>query len=82
MEKWGSEPEHMKGILHTEIDGEIIKETYPSELSCYERYYQNIFESIRMHQPLLVKPEEALEAVKIIEIAEQSNREGKTIVVL
>ncbi|MEP7229717.1 MAG: Gfo/Idh/MocA family oxidoreductase [Ginsengibacter sp.] len=73
---WGMEPDSQKGLLHTEKDGEVIKEYVPSERGNYNEYYDGIYEAIRNDAPLPVTAEEALNVIKIIEAAYESNRTG------
>jgi predicted dehydrogenase len=79
MNGWGEESSELNGILHTEINGELIREKYPSVKSCYEHFYTNIFDAIRLKNALMVKPEQALLAIQIIELAEKSNTEHRTV---
>ncbi|MBN1188027.1 MAG: oxidoreductase [Bacteroidales bacterium] len=73
---WGTEPEEKWGILHLD-KGEINErkkiETTPGN---YLQFYQNLYETINGKSDLLVKPEEALDVIKIIEAAKQSARRG------
>src|ERR1019366_2479254 len=70
---WGTEPESEKGLLHTEKNGEVIREYIKSEQGNYNEYYDGIYESIRNDKPLPVKAEDALNVIKIIEAAYKSN---------
>ncbi len=78
---WGREHESMWGTLNTQINdvhfhGKI--ETMPGD---YNMYYQNIYEVIRDKKELIVKPEESLNGIKIIEAAIKSSKEKKTVAV-
>lgn len=81
-ETWGEEKPALAGILHTEINGVVSKENLPSEKACYEVFYDNIYEAIRLEKPLQVTAEQALMNVKIIEMALLSIEEGKTVSVI
>ena len=70
---WGTEPESERGLLHTEKNGEVIREYIKSEQGNYNEYYDGIHESIRNDKPLPVKAEDALNVIKIIEAAYKSN---------
>jgi predicted dehydrogenase len=70
---WGTEPESERGLLHTEKNGEVIREYIQSEQGNYNEYYDGIHESIRNDKPLPVKAEDALNVIKIIEAAYKSN---------
>ena len=78
---WGKEPDSEKGLLHTEIDGKIIREYITSEQGNYGEYYDGVYEVIRNNKPLPVTAEDALNVIKIIEAAYKSN-ETKCVVYL
>jgi scyllo-inositol 2-dehydrogenase (NADP+) len=71
---WGKEPDSEKGLLHTEIDGKIVREYITSEQGNYGEYYDGVYEAIRNNQALPVTPEDALNVIKIIEAAYKSNK--------
>jgi scyllo-inositol 2-dehydrogenase (NADP+) len=72
---WGKEPETEKGLLHTEINGEIIREYIQSEQGNYGEYYEAVYESIRNNKPIPVTAEQGLDVIRIIEAAFRSNEE-------
>lgn len=74
---WGKEPETEKGLLHTEINGEIIREYIQSEQGNYGEYYEAIYESIRNNKPIPVTAEQGLDVITIIEAAFRSNEEKR-----
>ena len=76
---WGTEPETEKGLLHTEIDGKVIREYISSEQGNYNDYYNALYDSIRLHKPLQVTAEEGAQVVKIIETAFESSKIEKVI---
>ena len=76
---WGTEPEEGKGLLHTEIEGKIIREYISSQKGNYMDYYNGLFEAIRNNKPLPVTAEEGLMVIQIIEAAYKSIS-GKKIV--
>ena len=78
---WGTEPPAEMGLLHTEKEGEIIREFVQSEQGNYDEYYEGIFQAIRNNKPLPVTAEEGLEVIKIIEAAYKSNS-AKCVVAL
>ena len=71
---WGKEPESQKGLLHTEKNGEVIKEYIESEQGNYNEYYDGIYDAIRNGKHLPVTAEEALDVIKIIEAAYKINQ--------
>ena len=78
---WGTEPDSEKGLLHTEIDGKIVREYITSEQGNYGDYYKGIYDAIRNNQPVPVSAEEGENVIKIIQTAFESNRLQKVIVV-
>ena len=76
---WGVEPESQQGLLHTEIDGKIIREQVPTETGDYMGYFEALYQSIVNGKPLAVKAEESIAVVNIIEKAFESHRLKKVI---
>lgn len=76
---WGIEPESQKGLLHTEKNGKVIKEFIKSERGNYNDYYDGIYNAIRNDAEVPVKPEDALNVIKIIETAFISNAEKRVV---
>ena len=76
---WGTEPENEKGLLHTEINGKIIKEYIPSAQGNYMAYYDGIYKALRTQQPPPVAAEEGLNVIRIIAAAYKSNEQKKAI---
>jgi predicted dehydrogenase len=70
---WGKEPEEQFGLIHTEIDGKIIRETYPSLQGGFNKYYENLYQTIRHGQPLHEKPEHGYNVIRLIELAFESS---------
>jgi scyllo-inositol 2-dehydrogenase (NADP+) len=78
-EDWGQEPESSYGILHTEINGEVIKKRIPSRKGDFGQYYRNIYNTIVNGTPLSERPEDGYNTIRIIELAIESNLQKKTI---
>ena len=78
-EGWGIEPEAEQGLLHTEREGIVIREKIPTEVGNYMEFYNGIYNAIRLHQPLPVTAEDALNVVQILQAAHQSSREQKLV---
>lgn len=71
--QWGIEPKEIWGKLNT-IDESVLVE---SERGDYSRFYQNIYNTITGSEELIVKPEEARDVIKIIELAIKSDLEKR-----
>ena len=76
---WGKEPESDWGILHTTIDGKEHREKYETVAGNYNDYYSNIYDVIRNGGELIVKPEQALNVIHIVEAAYLSSKKRKVI---
>jgi scyllo-inositol 2-dehydrogenase (NADP+) len=78
-ENWGQEPESSYGLLHTEINGQVVRNTVPSKKGDYGLYYRNIYETIVNGAPLKEKPEHGYNTIRIIELAIESSMQKRTI---
>lgn len=70
---WGKEPESQYGLIHTEIDGKIIREVYPSVQGGFEIYYKNLAKSIRENASVLESPANGFNVIRMIELAFESS---------
>lgn len=76
---WGREPEEIWGRLTTEENGSDVTRTIESEPGNYQDYFQNVYDAIAEGKELIVKPEQARQTIRIIELAFQSNKEKRTV---
>jgi scyllo-inositol 2-dehydrogenase (NADP+) len=76
---WGQEPDTEMGYLHTQMNGELIKENVPTLNGNYGNFYDGIYESIVNKKPCLVGGIDGYNVMKIIEAAKESNVEKKMI---
>ena len=76
---WGREPESIWGTIHTEYKGVKIQGKLESEHGDYREYFINLRDAIWGKAEIAVKPEEARNVMKIIELAFKSNREKRTV---
>jgi scyllo-inositol 2-dehydrogenase (NADP+) len=76
---WGKENEDIYGILHTELDGKIIREKYPSHKGDYAAYYKNVYETIVHHKPVWERIEHGFNTIRLIELANESHQKQCTI---
>jgi predicted dehydrogenase len=75
--EWGAETEETWGMLTAEGTPEKRKvETIPGN---YMAFYDNLYECIAHGGELALKPEEAANVIRIIEAAQMSNAEGRTV---
>ncbi len=76
---WGEEPEEHWGTLNTEFDGLHFigrVETVPGQ---YQGFYENIYQVLTDDGDLMVKPHQARNVIRMIELARESNEDGRTI---
>lgn len=76
---WGMEPASQKGLLHTEKDGEVVKEYITSLQGNYGEYYNGIYDALRNDKDVPVSAEDGMKVIKIIEAAYSSNKERRVI---
>ena len=79
IEDWGVEPESEKGLLHTEKDGQVLKEYKPSLRGNYLEYFEGMYSAINKNEAPPVSAQDGLNVVYIIQKAFQSNHEKKVI---
>lgn len=75
---WGEEPESAWGTL-TRCGAAPEPEKYPTLPGCYQKYYENIYGAIRGKEELVVKPEQAREVIRLIELATQSANQKRVL---
>jgi predicted dehydrogenase len=78
---WGIEPESIWGKLTYEENGKDVTSAIKSEPGRYQDFFQNVYDAIVEGKELIVKPEQARQTIKIIELAFQSNGEKRTVFV-
>ena len=76
---WGKENPENYGLLHTEINGQITREKYPSLKGDFGYYYQNLYKTIRENSILREKPEHGYNTVRMVELANESNKRKATL---
>lgn len=74
-EDFGREPREQWGTLFTANGEEIV----PTEPGRYVAFYENVRDAIHEGAPLAVRAEDALQVIRLIELAMQSSRERKTV---
>lgn len=72
---WGQEPEAMYGVL-ANAQGQRV---YPSLAGNYQQFYQQLVLALTVGKSSLVSADEALLSIKLIELALQSQQQGKTL---
>lgn len=82
-EQYGVEPEDIWGTVESlDADGKVVKSTWPSsERGSYISLFENVAAVIRDGAEQAVKWEQSAEVIELIELAYQSAREERTLVV-
>nr|WP_314741781.1 Gfo/Idh/MocA family oxidoreductase [uncultured Haemophilus sp.] len=76
---WQTEQESEWGILHTEINGEIVRQAYPNPNVSYRTLYDNVYESVTAKAAPFVTPEQAAYVLHLIEKAFESAKTGQVV---
>lgn len=76
---WGKEEKENYGLLHTEKNGEIIREIYPSLQGSFGKFYQNLYNTLREGAPLQETPMHGYNVIRMIELAFESSKLKRTI---
>ena len=76
---WGRENEDIYGLLHTEINGNIVRKKVPSKKGDFGLYYKHIYDCIVNHAPVTERPEDGYNTIRIIELAIESSKQKKTL---
>jgi predicted dehydrogenase len=75
---WGNEPREQWGTLITQVGGLDLEGQVKTIAGCYQSFYQNVVDVISGRAELVVKPEEAMSTIRIIELAIESNEQKRT----
>jgi scyllo-inositol 2-dehydrogenase (NADP+) len=76
---WGKEAEEWWGVLHTEEEGAAVRTKIETAPGNYAAFYDSVHDAIMHGTECGVRPEEALNVIRIIAAAQQSNAQRKTI---
>lgn len=77
---WGKEPERIYGKLNLlAADGTDEIRYVKSKQGNYPAFYQNVYEALVGESELVVKPRQARNVIRVIELAEQSWAERRTV---
>ncbi len=72
-EGWGEEPEERWGVINTQAGGVHLRGRVETIAGDYAAYYRNLADAIRGRAELIVKPEEATNTIRVIELASESS---------
>jgi len=76
---WGEEKPKEWGLLHTEMNGIEVRKKYPSIPGNYGGFYENIYEHLRLGEPLKTDARDILNVIKVIEACYESQTKEQTV---
>ncbi|MEX1030857.1 MAG: oxidoreductase [Paenibacillaceae bacterium] len=76
MPGWGIEDPAEYGEIIT-FDGLVT--AIPSEIGAYEQFYERMYQAIVGNGPVPVIAEQSLDVIRVIQLAERSSEEGRTL---
>ncbi len=76
---WGVEEPARWGTIDTSDGPKGRRETVATLPGQYQSFYENVYDAIVNGAALVVTPEQARDVVRIIELAMESSREGRTV---
>jgi len=77
--RWGEEPEERWGRIDATVDGVRFVGNVQTQAGAYQRFYRNVYDHIAGLDALAVRPEEARDAIRLLELGMRSSRERRTI---
>ncbi|MBC7722921.1 MAG: hypothetical protein H7068_12910 [Pedobacter sp.] len=76
---WGTEPIAEQGLMHTEKNGDIIREEIPTLQGNYFEFYNQLYKALINEGMLPVTAQDGVNVMRIIDAAFKSSEEGKVI---
>ena len=78
---WGTELESEQGLLHTEINGSIIREKIPTLMGNYFHFYDFLYHALINNANMPVTAQDGINVMQIIEAAFKSHILGKVVTI-
>ncbi len=79
LENWSTAPAAPDGILHTEINGEVLRKETQSSPGNYMGYYDDVYKALTGAGPNPVPPADGIKNMRIIEAALESMKQGRVV---
>ena len=79
LDSWCPDPSSSDGLLHTEINGEVVRKETTSSPGNYMGYYDDVYKALTGQGPNPVPAADGIKNMRIIEAALESVKEGKII---
>lgn len=78
---WGKDDPDNWGLLHTEINTQLFYGNIETEQGSYMEFYDNVYGVIVKGNSQAVTPDEARNVIRIIELAFESQKEGRKVLI-
>lgn len=79
LDSWGKEAKSKEGILHTEINDDVLKENVPTLQGNYYDFFDGVYNSISNNTSEPVTAQDGVHVMRVIEAAIQSSEQRKAI---
>jgi len=76
---WGLESLEKQGLLHTEIDGHLVRKHIPTLQGNYYDLFDDVYQSIVFNKKEPVSADDAVMVMKIIDAAIKSHKSGQVV---
>ncbi|SFE06272.1 scyllo-inositol 2-dehydrogenase (NADP+) [Paenibacillus catalpae] len=76
---WGKDREDWYGDLTLTVDGQAVTSKVPTQQGSYERFYEGMYQAITDNKPVPVDAADAMNTIRVIELAIQSSREKRVL---
>ncbi len=76
---WGMDAPERFGTLTTEVDGLAVERRIPTAAGCYQEYYLQVARAILGAGPPPVTASQARDCIRVIELAQESQRTGRRV---
>ncbi len=77
--QYGVEPDTEQGLLHTEVEGKVIRENIQTLPGDYKEYYEAVYQSLTNDLPEPVTAQDGVNVMRIIDAAFESAEQGEVI---
>ncbi len=77
--QYGVEPDTEQGLLHTEVEGKVIRENIQTLPGDYKEYYEAVYQSLTSDLPEPVTAQDGVNVMRVIDAAFESAEQGKVI---
>lgn len=76
---WNIEEKENWGILHTEVEGNVVRQPYPNAEVSYQNLFDNLYQVIAHNAEPIIKLEEVIFVLKVINGVFESAKSGQKI---